>query len=671
MNEQWRDSAEVARMSRLLKILLSFILLTPFLMAQCAHAGTLWIGGGIPLCTALSWQTTPRIIPNGFGGFVVVWQDDREMGSVFLQSVSIAGLPGWQRDGVSPCSLPGEEWHPAMIPDSEGGAIVAWIDTRSFEECDIYAQRLSGDGSFDWQPNGVPICAAPGTQSYPSICADGEEGAIITWWDNRAGSYGLHAQRVDAGGEPLWQAGGVVVCGVAGFNPAFMHPVTAAVSDGDGGVVIVWEDYRACDFAGAIYAQRLDSFGGAVWQENGIPLCDAPPGQWSPSAISDGDGGAIVVWHDFRDGADSQIHAQRVGAGGDLIWGGTGVPVCVEEDGRFDPVLAPDGEGGAYFAWIDLRSGTSHDIYAQRVSSGGDIEWGAGGVPLCAEPLRQADPALVFDGVGGAIAAWHDYRSSDGTDIRANKVSGAGALQWQPEGIPVCVSPGSQRRVTAAADGEGGAIFAWEDARSGSWDIYAQRVRANGEPVAALLQSCEAEVVESGIALRWTLSETLPESSFEISRSEAQKRNRFVRLAGAVEREGTSYSFRDGSAEAGVTYFYRGTAVADGSVTLLFETGPVRVPPAKFAILQNYPNPFSAGTVIPYDLPASMTVDLSVFSCDGALVARLCGGRQTGGRHTAVWNGTRENGSPAAPGVYYCTLKGDGMRVTKKIVLVR
>ncbi len=658
-------------MSKLLKIPLSVIFLSLFLCVRCAQGSSLWVGGGTPLCTAPNWQTTPRVIPNGFGGFIVVWQDDREMGSVFLQSVSNAGSPGWRRDGVSPCSLPSEEWDPVMIPDNEGGVIVAWIDTRSFEECDIYTQRIRGDGSFVWQPNGVPICTAIGTQWYPSICADGEGGAIITWWDNRAGGYGLYAQRVDARGVPMWQTDGVEVCGVANFNRAFMHPVTASVADGDGGVVVVWEDNRACDFASTIYAQRLDRFGESMWPDEGIPLCDAPPGQWSPSAIPDGNQGAIVVWHDFRNGASSHVYAQHIGAGGDLIWAESGVPVCIEEDDQFDPILASDGEGGAYFAWIDLRSGTSHDIFAQRVNGQGGVEWGAGGVALCAEPFRQADPALVFDGVGGAIAAWHDYRSGDGTDIRANKVSGSGILQWRSEGIPVCVSPGSQRRVTAAADGEGGAIFAWEDARSGSWDIYAQRVRANGEPVSTFLQSCEAEVRDGGITLRWTLSRALPETAIEIARSSEGARDRFVRLAGAVERDGTAYSFRDGSAEAGTAYFYRGTAVEGGSSTVLFETGPVRVPAAKLALFQNYPNPFSAGTVIPYDVPSAMTVDLSVFSCDGALVARLCRGRQAGGRHAALWNGTRENGSPAAPGVYYCTLTGDGIRTTMKIVLVR
>jgi hypothetical protein len=658
-------------MSKVLKNLLSFVFLILFGVGSSTHAASLWVGGGTPLCTAPNWQTAPRAVPNGFGGFIVVWQDDREMGSVFLQSVNGAGLPGWQCDGISPCCLLSEEWDPVLIPDNQGGVIVAWIDSRSFEESDIYAQRIRGDGSFVWQPNGVPICVAAGTQWYPSVCADGDGGAIITWWDDRAGSYGLYAQRVDIGGLPLWQADGVEVCGAANFNPAFMHPVTAAVPDGDGGVVVVWEDNRSCDFASAIYAQRLDRLGAALWQEDGVPLCDAPPGQWSPSAIPDGDRGAIVAWHDFREGASSRVYAQRVGAGGDLIWARAGVPVCVGEDDQFDPVLAPDGEGGAYFAWIDLRSGASHDIFAQRVSAGGEIEWGAGGVPVCAEPFRQAEPALVADGVGGAIVAWHDYRSIDGTDIRANKVSGAGTLQWQSEGIPVCVSPGSQRRVTAAADGEGGAIFAWEDARSGSWDIYAQRIRENGEPVATLLQSCEAEITGDGIALRWTLSETIPESSFEIARSEAGGRDRFVRLAGAVRREGTAYSFRDCSAVAGNSYIYRATIVADGSSTLLFETEPVRMPPVKLAVLQNYPNPFNAGTAIPYDVPHSMTVDLSVFSADGALVARLCRGRRTGGRHTAVWNGTRENGSPAAPGVYYCTLTADGIRATRKIVLVR
>jgi hypothetical protein len=650
-------------------VALAALLLT--VVASTAAAGELWVGDGGAVCLAPLNQTAPRGITNGAGGFLVVWQDDREMGGVFLQSVSREGMPRWMLDGISPCHMSSEEFGPVFVSDDEGGAIVAWIDMRSDEEGDVYAQRVRANGEMAWQTNGVPVCATIGDQWSLSICPDGAEGAIIAWWDDRAGSYSLYAQRVDASGAPLWQANGVVVCGAANFDPAFLRPAAMEVPDGQGGIVIAWEDFRSSDIAARIYAQRLDGLGAAVWQKDGVAVCDAPAGQWSPAIVADGNHGAIVTWHDFREGESSNIYAQQVSESGELVWAAGGLPVCEAADDQFDPEAAPDGAGGAVIAWTDLRSGTSHDIYAQRVSSSGEIAWLPQGVPLCAAPLRQSDPALVPDGAGGAIAAWHSFRGSHETDIWANKVLGDGSLPWQPDGVPVCTLDGLQRHVAAVPDGEGGAFFAWEDGRSGNgWDVYALRECANGAPVSTLLRGYEASAGRGAVLIEWTLSLALPESSFEITRSDAG-RTGFVRIPGAVRREGMSYRFLDGSVEPGKTYVYCAAVSTDGASTLLFETGPVRTPLAALALEQNHPNPFHGTTVFGYDVPSTMNVDLSVFSCDGALVAHLYRGTQRGGHHEAAWSGTRDDGTPAVPGVYYCTLKGDHGRATKKLVLIR
>jgi hypothetical protein len=47
--------------------------------------------------------------------------------------------------------------------------------------------------------------------------------------------------------------------------------------------------------------------------------------------------------------------------------------------------------------------------------------------------------------------------------------------------VPVCTAPGDQLWPASAADGPGGAIMPWHDVRSGNYDIYAQRLRANGQ----------------------------------------------------------------------------------------------------------------------------------------------------------------------------------------------
>ena len=65
-------------------------------------------------------------------------------------------------------------------------------------------------------------------------------------------------------------------------------------SDGAGGVIITWKDNRSGDFD--IYSQRIDAKGNKLWADEGVIICQDPDKQSSPEIISDGDGGAIILW---------------------------------------------------------------------------------------------------------------------------------------------------------------------------------------------------------------------------------------------------------------------------------------------------------------------------------------------------------------------------------------
>jgi hypothetical protein len=73
------------------------------------------------------------------------------------------------------------------------------------------------------------------------------------------------------------------------------------------------------------------------------------------------------------------------------------------------------------------------DLYAQRISQGGIVQWPANGVPICAAAGAAQGTVLVSDGAGGAIAAWYDSRagSSYNYDIYAQRVDRWGCLGAQ------------------------------------------------------------------------------------------------------------------------------------------------------------------------------------------------------------------------------------------------
>ena len=187
----------------------------------------------------------------------------------------------------------------------------------------------------------VPLCTATGDQTYPQSVLDGAGGVIVTWQDDRSGDTyptDIYAQRISADGTPQWTADGVALCTATGFqqNPTI-------VSDGVGGAIVAWSDNRGPSTG--IYAQRVTATGAVRWATNGVALCTAVGARWATPSVSDGAGGAIATWEDHRNGK-ADIFAQRVGPAG-LLGGTVDVPRGISLAFALDPVRPNPSRGGA------------------------------------------------------------------------------------------------------------------------------------------------------------------------------------------------------------------------------------------------------------------------------------------------------------------------------------
>lgn len=391
---------------------------------------------------------------------------------------AIALFPGtsvfaqWQANGVAACAAQGEQLHAVCGGDGQG-TVTSWDDYRNGTG-DIFAQKLDALGNALWQANGVLVCGASNHQLAPVLCGDGAGGAIIVWEDYRAGlSAGdIYAQRVSSSGQTLWSANGVAVCTASGVQ---MRPVIA--SDGQGGAFIAWEDYRGS--SANVYVQRIDALGAATWSANGIPVATVQGARYVP-AIAATNGDVVIAWEENRTGSEFDLYAQRLNAGGTALWGGDALAICTVTGVQAQIAAVADASGAVYLAWQDYRSGNP-DMYGQKLGNGA-VLWSANGVSVCSASGTQEEPAIVGDGAGGAIVAWADYRSNQG-NIHAQRIGAQGAALWVNDGIAVCAAQGTQHAPGISTDGAGGAVIAWADYRVAAGDVYAQRVDANGTAI--------------------------------------------------------------------------------------------------------------------------------------------------------------------------------------------
>jgi hypothetical protein len=427
------------------------------------------------ICTAAGGQQYPTIASDGSGGAIITWFDQRtDGGDIYAQRISASGVAQWTANGVAICTATGTQEYPTIISDGAGGAIITWQDLRA-DGGDIYAQRVNASGAVQWTANGVAICTAAYDQDYPAIVSDGSGGAIITWEDFRNNSYyNVYAQRVSASGVVQWTANGVALSPLVANQQG---PTIA--SDGSGGAIITWFDGRNhVDYD--IYAQRVNPSGALQWTSAGAAICTATGNQQSTAIVSDGAGGAIIAWDDPRSDANGDIYAQRVNASGAGQWTTNGIPICTATNSQDWPTIVSDGSGGAIIAWDDYRNGSYYKIYAQGVSSSGVTEWAANGVALSTTTAAEFSPTIVSDMSGGAIITWQDFRNGNNWEIYAQWFDASGAAQWATNGVAIATASGVDYP-TIASDGSGGAIITWEDYRSGSYyNIYAQNVDRNG-----------------------------------------------------------------------------------------------------------------------------------------------------------------------------------------------
>jgi hypothetical protein len=92
---------------------------------------------------------------------------------------------------------------------------------------------------------------------------------------------------------------------------------------------------------------------------------------------------------------------------------------------------------------------------------------------------------------------------------------------------------------------------------------------------------------------------------------------------------------------------------------------------SNLGLKQNYPNPFSDRTLIPFNLDKPGYVKLSIFRMDGSQVRTLINAYRRQGNHVQEWDGYDGGGNRMSPGTYYYTLVVDGKQQSKQMVFVR
>ncbi|MBI3463927.1 MAG: hypothetical protein HY000_12845 [Planctomycetes bacterium] len=204
--------------------------------------------------------------------------------------------------------------------------------------------------------------------------------------------------------------------------------------------------------------------------------------QTGVAIAADSVGNFVAVWSsDGQDGNGYGIYAQRYNSAGVEQGSEFQVNTTTTLDQR-NPSVAMDNTGNFVIAWqSEDQDDSSYGVYAQRYNSSGTAQ---GSEFLVNDYTTgwQANPTVAMDSDGDFLIAWESYGDGSGLRIMAQLFEADGD-EVGDEFRANTTTTGNQQRPSAAMDGSGDFVIAWEsygqDAAN-TYGIYAQRYNSSG-----------------------------------------------------------------------------------------------------------------------------------------------------------------------------------------------
>ena len=369
--------------------------------AKVTTAGTLaWSPTGVALTSGAGFVAQPAICGTADGGAVVAWTENS---STKVQKLDANGLPVW----ATPVDFtPASGFYFCSDVQSNGvGAIVSIVhQTGGFSSPrHLVAQSLDGSGSALWGSSLLAIFDGGSLQfgNFPDFVSDGAGGAVFAWYSSSPNLQSF-AQRVDATGNELWPHNGVAVANTPGQIRTNAHVAFDAQS---GDTYVACTESNAGQSMSGITAQRIDAGGNLGWGAGGVTVAALGAASHGLARISPGgsSGGALVLWSEAPSFQTDQLFGLHVDLSGSVD-----VPrfnVASTPSGKSRMAVATSNTGYIAAAWGDTRN-DGGDIYGQGVRFDGTLGGSPFlGSMYCANALNSTGFSGKLQATGSDVAA--------------------------------------------------------------------------------------------------------------------------------------------------------------------------------------------------------------------------------------------------------------------------
>ncbi len=377
-------------------------------------------------------------------------------------SVEFSVIPGkfdWDIPGLVEQSVGNVEEMDAAVA-TDGSAIMVWAQSDGTHTNLWGARNLPGSG---WDTPVLIDTTDTADVSLPRLVIDPNGYAMVVWRE----SDGLTAQLMVADYGPAigWSTPSVL-------SSAVTIGDARLVIRNDGSVITAWSQGDTAGMNSTIWSNSYiaGAWGSAQRIESGSAMNTA-----SLQLKADASGNLLAVWSATADGQFYDIVANTydVGAGWGTeqtlrsgLFGDTTMPVVM-------PQLAMNSAGQAVLVWNEAASPNSIWANTYESTSG----WGTATLLDISDTLGAYMPVVAIDGVGSAFVAWVQSAGATDTLHTSRYVAGGG---WDATPAIQSVAsrpshPGNVSSPALAMDNEGNAVLTWQQGDGVETNIWAQR----------------------------------------------------------------------------------------------------------------------------------------------------------------------------------------------------
>lgn len=444
-------------------------------------AGPAWADGGDVLLSSLPGPDYAPAVAYNSGPaqeFLVVWY---HQDGIYAQRYNWQGLPQGQNFVV--CSGGDAPMNPALAYALSSDAYLVVWQAWSGQDHDLFGQMVDAEGTLLDVP-GTPedesdpevyftVYEGEGDQAFPDVAFDGTN-FLVVWGDGYVDADGIYGRLFQADGTPASQPHPIV----AGDGQLRRSPALAYNPTADEYLVV----YQHGEGAGLdIYGRRLLPDGTMPGDE--YPIMDAESTQQEPDLATAAWGAYVVVWQDYRNLGQADIYGRLVLAGADDSFDGAEFPICLDNEPQFSPGIAQAPSSGQFLVtWSDnrLEQVSARDIYGQRLRA--DANLLGENFALATANGDQDDPVVAASQSPDIyLVAWTDERTGT-LDIYGQRVAWTGSLLWYNLAVSAQLDLQTWPAV-AYNSREDQFLAVWQDNASGQGSIYGQRLSGRGDPL--------------------------------------------------------------------------------------------------------------------------------------------------------------------------------------------